>query len=239
MIRFEGLKKSFGELVVLNGIDVEICQGRITAIIGPNGSGKSTLIKCVLGLITPDEGTIHIGPHQIGKNAAYKSVIGYMPQHAEFPENITVGQLVAFLKELRHSSEARDEELFEILHLDREINKKIKTLSGGTRQKVNAYLAFLFNPRILILDESTAGLDPVSSSHLKDKILSEKRKGKSIILTSHIMSELEELAEEVIFLLDGRVRFHGSMESLKLETGEERLERSVAQIMKGTESWAR
>lgn len=107
------------------------------------------------------------------------------------------------------------------------------TLSGGTRQKVSAALAFLFNPPVLILDEPTAGLDPVSVELLKEKIIEERKRGKLIIVTSHIMSDLEELAEQVIYLHEGKIRYNSSIEELKRATGESRLGKAIAKFMIG------
>ncbi|MBI2417540.1 MAG: ATP-binding cassette domain-containing protein, partial [Ignavibacteriales bacterium] len=108
----------------------------------------------------------------------YIAKIGYMPQIASFPENLSVKELLTLLKEIRNVNEKFDDELIHLLNLEKEFEKRIKTLSGGTKQKLNAVIAFLFNPQILILDEPSAGLDPVSSSILKDKILKEKNAGK-------------------------------------------------------------
>ena len=237
MIRLVTLEKNFGKLEVLKGVSFEIQKGAITAIIGPNGSGKSTIIKSVLGLVKPDRGDIFVKNQKISGESSYKKAIGYMPQAAKFPENLRLNELVGMIKDLRHNPSNTDEELFQQFRLENEMDKAVRTLSGGTRQKVNAYIAFLFDPDILILDEPTAGLDPISSSFLKDKILKEKSKGKTVILTSHIMSELEELSEKVVFLLDGKICFEGSVEQLRENTGENKLERSIAHIMKGHALW--
>ncbi len=237
MIRIVNLEKSFKKLDVLKGVRFEIQSGAITAIIGPNGSGKSTIIKSILGLVRPDKGEIFVKGEKLNGGSDYKKAIGYMPQSARFPENLRLGELISMIKDLRHNPAGTDEELFHLFELHKETDKALRTLSGGTRQKVNAYLAFLFGPDILILDEPTAGLDPISSAVLKDKILKEKAGGKTIILTSHIMSELEELSEKIVFLLDGRICFDGSVEELKEGTGEHKLERSIAHIMKGHALW--
>jgi Cu-processing system ATP-binding protein len=111
-------------------------------------------------------------------------------------------------------------------------DKPMRTLSGGTTQKVSAALAFLFNPKVLILDEPTAGLDPLASEILKAKILKAKAEGKLIIVTSHIMSEVEEIADKIMYLFEGKVNFYKSIVELKAETGEEKLGKAIAQIMK-------
>ena len=232
MITVRSLAKQFGPLRVLNGLDLEIRTGRVTAVIGPNGSGKTTLIKSVLGLTRPDGGEIHVGGVRVNGDHAYRSRIGYMPQLAHFPENLTGAEVMNMLADLRGVTLAEcDMELGRLFDIAPQLAKPVRTLSGGTRQKVNAICAFMFRPDVLILDEPTAGLDPVASGILKDKIVRERQAGRTFILTSHIVSELEELSDDVAFLIDGTVRFSGTMADLKQRTGEPRLERAVARLM--------
>jgi Cu-processing system ATP-binding protein len=231
MIEITGLSKRFGALRVLEGLDLRIAPGRVTALVGPNGAGKTTLVKAILGLARPDGGAVVVGGTRVNGDCGYRARIGYMPQIASFPENLTGAELLAMLKDLRGPAATLDEELVERLALADQLGKPMRTLSGGTRQKVNAVAAFLFAPELLILDEPTAGLDPVSSSVLKDKILAERGRGKTFIVASHIMGELEELADDVVVLLDGRLRFAGEVRELALRTRQRTLERAIAQIM--------
>lgn len=231
MIQLAGVTKRFGTLPVLQGIDLDVRAGRVTAIVGPNGAGKTTLIKILLGLARADAGTLRVNGAVVDGDGAYRAGIGYMPQIARFPENLTGAELLNMVRDLRGGSATADEELIAAFRLEAELRKPLRTLSGGTRQKVNAALAFLFDPALLILDEPTAGLDPVSSTVIKDKILAERGAGKTLILTSHIMSELEELADDVAFLIDGRVRFAGAVHELKTQTRQRSLERALAHLM--------
>jgi Cu-processing system ATP-binding protein len=231
MITIDNLNKWFGAFEVLKGISAEIQKGSITYLVGPNASGKTTLIKSILGLVKPTRGTIILDGEKLNGNFSYRKKIGYMPQTASFPENLTVEEIINMIKDFRETSTTYDEELIDKFSLHKEFKKRLKNLSGGTRQKVNACIAFLFNPEIMILDEPTAGLDPVSSSILKDKILSEHKNGKTIIFTSHFLSELEELAEQVIFLLEGQIRFNGTKDKLINSTDKHNLERAIASIM--------
>ena len=231
MITFDSVTKRFGDQPVLRGVDLAVRPGRVTAILGPNGAGKTTLIKCVLGLVRPDAGRIGIGGETIGDDPHYRERIGYMPQIARFPENLTAAELLAMLRELRRDAAAVDDSLIRAFALEPHLKKPLRTLSGGTRQKVNAVLAFLFRPELLILDEPTAGLDPVASSTLKDRVVLERDAGRTVVLTSHIMSELEELTDDVAFLLDGVVRFAGSLHDLKMRTRQLNLERAIAHMM--------
>jgi Cu-processing system ATP-binding protein len=109
----------------------------------------------------------------------------------------------------------------------------LRTLSGGTRQKVSAALAFLFDPQVLILDEPTAGLDPLSSEILKEKIITEKKKHKLILITSHILSDLDELTTHILYMQEGKMQFFKDLETIQEETGEIRLAKAIARIMKG------
>lgn len=232
VVSASGLTKRFGRLQVLRGVDFAIRAGRVTAILGPNGAGKSTIIKVLLGLTRSDDGSLAVHGQPVGGDPAYRAHVGYMPQHARFPENLTGREVIHLLRDLRGDAVPEDDELFESFALGPELDKPVRTLSGGTRQKLNAAVAFMFRPALLVLDEPTAGLDPIASGVLKDKILRARRAGTSIILTSHVLSELQELVDDVVFLLEGRVEFEGSLRRLTEATGETRLERAIASLMR-------
>ena len=155
-----------------------------------------------------------------------------MPQIGRYPENMKIRQVVEMLRDIRKDAKETDEELIGLYGLEAMYDKRMGALSGGTRQKVSAALACLFDPKILILDEPTAGLDPIAAEIMKSKILKEKRKGKLILITSHVMSEIEEVADEVLCMVDGQVRFYETVAALKEQTQEDRLNRAVAKIMK-------
>ena len=231
MVETHGLCKRFGRLTVLDGIDLSIVRNRVTAIVGPNAAGKTTLIKTILGLIRPDGGTISVDGKPTGRDHEYRSRIGYMPQIARFPDNLSATDLFEMLRNLRGPGAKVDDRLIGAFALEAEVSKPLRTLSGGTRQKVNAVMAFLFSPDLLILDEPTAGLDPVASGVLKSRISEDRAAGKTFIVTSHIMSELEELADDVIFLNEGRVAFAGPVDEIKTLTRQTNLERAIAAMM--------
>ena len=232
ILHVDGLTKRFGTRPVLQHVSVAIARGRVTAILGPNGAGKTTLIKILLGLTRRDSGGIELDGHVLGDDPKARATIGYMPQIARFPENLTGAELMEMLVDLRGPSATLDRDLVEAFRLAGDLTKPLRTLSGGTRQKVNAVLAFLFSPTLLILDEPTAGLDPIASGVLKDKIRQERERGGTFILTSHVMTELEELADDIVLLLDGSVRFAGSLRELTTRTKQINLERAVAQLMR-------
>jgi Cu-processing system ATP-binding protein len=231
MIDVVGVSKTFGSLTVLDGLDLSVRPGRVTAVVGPNAAGKTTLIKIMLGLTHPDRGRIMLDGRPTTADGAWRARIGYMPQIARFPENLSARHLLELLTRLRGAGAAPDETLIHLLGLEPQLDKPLRTLSGGTRQKVNAVMAFLFAPDLMILDEPTAGLDPISSSILKDKITLERAGGRTVVIASHIMSELEELADDVAVLLDGKVRFAGPLDELMRRTHQVNLERAIAQLM--------
>ncbi len=231
MIRISGLRKRFGTLDVLRGVDARVGKGRITGIVGPNAAGKTTLIKMILGLTRPDAGEILVDGTRVNGDESYRAAIGYMPQIARFPSSLTGVELIAMLRGLRGTEAPMDESLIDWFGIRGDLGRKLNSLSGGTRQKITAVTAFLFRPDLLILDEPTAGLDPRSSSLLKDRILEDRARGKTFIITSHIMSELEELADELIFIDEGMVRFSGSIRQMIDQTRQPTLERAVAALM--------
>ncbi len=237
MIEVKGLEKRFGKLEVLKNISFNVEPGKITAIVGPNGSGKTTIIKSVLGLVKPNNGDILINSKSVLGEYLYRKDIGYMPQSASFPENLTVREVIKMICDLRNLNIEPNPKLIDALNLSPEMNKQIKNLSGGNKQKVSAVISLMFNPSIIILDEPTAGLDPVVSNNLKEIIIDERKNNKSIILTSHIMSEIEELADHIIFLIDGKIKFDGSVLSLLTYKGESKLEKAIANLMKEKSAW--
>jgi Cu-processing system ATP-binding protein len=231
MIRIQHLFKSFDSLEVLKDVSLEIRRGAITAVLGPNASGKSTLIKCILGLVNPDSGKIFVDDEPIAKRWHYRGKIGYMPQIARFPENLTVDELFAMLRDLREGEEDVDIELFARYELGTMGRKRLGQLSGGTRQKILAAMALLFGPKILILDEPTVGLDPVAATAFKDKLRKERAAGRTILLSSHLVNEVEELADHIVYLQDGRPFFDGTMEEIKRATAESKLDRALVRVM--------
>lgn len=232
MIIASNVTKQFGKLKALDNVSVKCNKGECIALIGPNGSGKTTFIKCMLGMVVSDSGFITFNDKNILHDWKYRANIGYMPQIGRYPDNMTIGQILDMMKDIRGKNDATlDDDLIIGFGLNTLLSKRMRTLSGGTRQKVSASLAFLFNPDVLILDEPTAGLDPVASEILKEKIIAEKKKGKLILITSHILSELDDLVTQVIYMQDGKLCFHKSIEDLREDTGEHKLSKAIASVM--------
>ncbi|WP_010256404.1 ABC transporter ATP-binding protein [Myroides injenensis] len=230
MIKINNLHKKFGENQVLKGVDLEIGKG-VLAILGPNGSGKTTLNKCILGMVFPDKGDILIDNQNISRQWEYRKQIDYLPQIANFPNNITVAELIEMIKDLRNINDKEEKRFVDLFKLSSFLNKKLNNLSGGTKQKVNLLLTFMFDNPILILDEPTTGLDPAALIILKQLIIEAKEKGKTILVTSHIMDFVEEISDEIIFILEGKIYFKGTIIKLKEHTKQDNFEHAIASIL--------
>ncbi|MFA5557707.1 MAG: ABC transporter ATP-binding protein [Flavobacteriaceae bacterium] len=233
MIDIKNLNKKFGKHHVLKDVSVTSKKGECIALVGPNGCGKTTLIKSFLGMVVPDSGSIDFDGKSVLGEYEYRNRIGYMPQIGRYPDNMTIGQVFEMVQEIRQSNHL-DKELYDAFKIEQLAHKKMSTLSGGTTQKVSAALAFIFNPEVLILDEPTAGLDPLASEILKEKIVKEKEKGKLVLITSHLLSELDDLVSEIIFMHEGRIEFHKPVQQLKDETQEDKLSRAISKVLKTT-----
>ena len=232
MIKIKNLTKKFNKFTALQNIDLECKKGHSIAFIGPNGCGKTTLIKCILGLNVVEFGDILVSGNSVKKNFLYREKIGYMPQIGKYPENMTIGQTIKMIQDNRKNVENIDTELLEAFELPKLYDKKMSTLSGGTTQKVSAVLAFMFHPEIIILDEPTAGLDPLASEILKNKIIKERKNGKLIIITSHLLSELDDMVNEIVFINEGKILVHQSVEDLKTETQQTKISDAITNILK-------
>ena len=230
MVSIQNLHKRFSKNIVLSGVDLNINKGGIFAVLGPNGSGKTTLIKSILGMVIPNKGKIEVLGENIKKSSNYRYKIDYLPQIANFPNNLKVRELIRMIKDLRGKT-SEDQRLIELFKLEPFLNKKLGNLSGGTKQKVNIVLAFMFDSPLIILDEPTTGLDPISLIRLKELIQVEKGRGKTILITSHIMSFVEEVSDEIVFLLEGKIYFKGSISELKSKTNQPDFEHAIASIL--------
>lgn len=230
MIKFENISKRFGKLTVFDKLDLDIDRSGIVSILGPNASGKTTLIKMLLGMVIPNSGNIIYNDKSILKDWNYRKDISYLPQIAHFPENLRVKELISLVKNIRQQ-DSDEQELIDLFKLESSLDKKLGHLSGGTVQKVNLTLCFMFDSPIIVLDEPSNGLDPMALVSLKDLILREKEKGKLILLTTHIMSLVEELSERIVFLLEGDIVFDGTNEELKMIYGTNNIERALAKLL--------
>lgn len=234
MIEIKNLTKQFNKFTALNDVNLSFKNGHSIALIGPNGCGKTTLIKCILGLNVVENGDVLVDEKSVKEDYRYREIIGYMPQIGRYPENMTIQETIKMIKDTRkNTGDHLDTELLEAFELENIYDKKMRTLSGGTTQKVSAVLAFLFNPKVIILDEPTAGLDPLATEILKNKIIKEKNKGKLILITSHLLSELDDIITEIVFMNEGKVVVHQSVEELKEQTHTQKISDGIISILKG------
>ena len=232
MIELKGVSKNFGITQALDNVNLKLGSEQCIGLIGPNACGKTTMIKSILSIVIPTSGDILIDNKSIKDDVSYKSMIGYMPQIGRYPENMSIGQVVDMIKSIRNDNKPLDDELWNAFDLSKMKDKKMHTLSGGTIQKVSATIAFMFNPKILILDEPTAGLDPLASEILRDKIKKERSNGKLIIITSHLLNELNDVLSHIIFMEEGKVVFYKDIDNLLQETGQPSISKSISYLLK-------
>lgn len=232
MIKIDHLTKSFRRQVVLSDVSLTLPASSITAIIGPNGSGKTTLMKSIIGLVRPDKGAITLNGVSTLNGPAARANIGYMSQVARYPENLTATELISMVRGLRRNRQADcAEELTDLFELRPHLSKQMRMLSGGTRQKVGAVLAMMYSPAALLLDEPTAGLDPIATDRFKQRVINARKLGVTVVVTSHVLAEIQEIADQLVYLNEGRVAYQGPIDQLLQSTGEQALSRAVPVLM--------
>lgn len=229
MIRYSHISKSFGKNTVLEDVSLTLDSPGFYALLGPNGSGKTTLMKSTLGLVHPDAGTIEWKGQPL-QGDEYRSQLAYLPQIARFPENLTAAEFFQLIENVRGYAQ-RKHQLIERFGVNSFIDKPLRALSGGMRQKVNIVGSLMYDTPLLLLDEPTIGLDPVALIELKNFLREEEESGKYILVTTHILHFVEEMAKQVIFILDGRVYFRGTPEELCASTQETQMENAIAHIL--------
>ena len=232
MITCSRVTKRYGSTIALHEMECAVEKGRTVGIIGPNGSGKSTLIKSILGLVHPTSGGIILDGQDTSMNCDYRRRLGYVPQLARFPQELTGSNVIELISGLRPDPPTKKDELIELFSFGPELNKRTKAMSGGTRQKLSVILAGMYDPDILVLDEPSAGLDPIANIKLKDYLHALRHKGRTILITTHIMTDLDELADDLLLLIEGTLRYQGTVRDLKMQTQEPQLERAVAAFLR-------
>lgn len=207
MMQVKNLRVQYGKSLAVKGISFDAEAGSILSVIGPNGSGKSSLLKSIVGLVKPTGGCIEF---KGGEEGDTNFKIGYMPQAPLFPKNVKVSELVDFLKELESSDPKEFQDLFDLLGLKNYENIKFGSLSGGTKQKVNILQCFSTRKPVYIVDEPTASLDPYISNLLKEILLRKKKEGALIIFSTHILNEVEEIADRFLLMSEGSLLIEDS-----------------------------
>ena len=226
------LGKRYGKLWALQGVNASFHAGETVAVIGPNGSGKSTLIKILLGLVRSTTGHIDVLGLRAGGDPESRARIGYMAQIARYPETLRISDLLNMMRDVRGlSNDQLDDTLVRDLGLSGQLNKRMGALSGGTRQKVSAVLAFRTRPEVLVLDEPTAGLDPASAARLIAEVGHARERGCTVLITSHLMDEVGHIADRIAYLGEGRLRFLLSPTEILASTGTDRLSQGIANLL--------
>lgn len=228
MISISALHKNYGSFEVLKGIDLNIQDGQVLGLVGPNACGKTTLMKCLLGLCHFSKGKVRIQNLDIENGTEYRKLVGYMPQNPDFPGNLQVQEILKMMEDLRGESAKFKNELIEYFSLEDSLDKAFEVLSGGTKQKVAAVLAFMFEVPVLILDEPTVGLDPVSGAKFKELVRERAKAGSTVIIVSHVLSELEQVATDIAFIFEGKVLAATSLDELRKKSTD--LEKAVMEI---------
>ncbi|AEC51890.1 ABC-type transport system, ATPase component, putative multidrug transporter [Pyrococcus sp. NA2] len=229
-IEIKDLWKSYGNFKALRGINLEVREGEIFALLGPNGAGKTTLVRILAEGLGYDKGEIRIFGEKLSKRTA--RLIGYVPQESIAYDLLTVKENLEFYADLYDAPADRIDELIERFELPPK--KKAKELSGGFRRRLNLAISLLYDPKILILDEPSTGLDVSSRRKLWEFIREFKEEGKTILLTTHYMEEAEALADRVAIMNEGKVIAVGKTDELKALIGEESIIQ-VEGILKGVE----
>jgi len=204
-LEVSGLRKKYGQVNALDGVDFEVRSGEIFGLLGPNGAGKTTTVECLLGLRRPDAGELSIlGMKHPQDSAAIKTRIGAQLQTTAMYPNLKVRELLQLFGDLFSTSRPADE-LIELLGLQEKAGTLSKNLSGGQRQRLAVALALVNNPDLIFLDEPTTGLDPQARRSLWDVIEGQRQQGKTVLLTTHYMEEAERLCDRVAVMDQGRI----------------------------------
>ena len=215
ILEISNLTKRFGKFKALDGVNLEVNKGEIYGFIGPNGAGKTTTIRVLLGILKATEGNAQIFGMDAWNDAVeiHKN-IAYVPGDVNLWPNLTGGEVIDLFVKLRGSNnKSRREELIESFQLDP--TKKCRTYSKGNRQKVALVAAFASDADLYILDEPTSGLDPLMENIFQEYVMKAKEEGKSVLLSSHILSEVEKLCDKVSIIREGKIIESGSLEDLR------------------------
>ena len=206
MIEFAHIHKRYGHTVAIADLSIDIKAGETLALVGPNGAGKTTLIRTLLGLVRPTAGVVRVAGHDVQQNGvAARQQIGYLPQRAVLYANLTVAENLAFLAQIRNVTQARIAETIDILRLESVLDRPARVLSGGMIQRLGLAQALLADPPILVLDEPTVSLDPPSVAIFKALLRDQHMAGKTVLLASHILGDVQELADRVAIIDHGRL----------------------------------
>ena len=219
IIVIDQLKKSYGKIQAVNGISMSVEHGEIFGFLGPNGPGKTTTIRCMLDVIRPTRGTIRVlGLDAQRDKLALHQYIGYLPGDVHLPGQMTGKQIINYFSRLQGSEPVLLRDL--VARFDVEMKRPLKGYSKGMRQKIGIVLAFMCDPQVLILDEPTSGLDPLLQKVFNEFLLEEQARGKTIFMSSHIMSEVEKVCHRIAVIRKGELVTVEEVETLREKAGQ-------------------
>jgi ABC-2 type transport system ATP-binding protein len=219
VIVIDTLHKSYGKIQAVKGISMRVERGEIFGFLGPNGAGKTTTIRCMLDVIRPTSGTLHV----LGLDAQRDKMelhrhIGYLPGDVRLPGQMTGKQIINYFSRLQGRQPVLLDDL--VARFDVEIKRPLKGYSKGMRQKIGIVLAFMCDPDVLILDEPTSGLDPLLQRTFNEFLLQEQERGKTIFMSSHIMSDVEKVCQRVAVIRQGEIVTIEEVEKLRQKAGQ-------------------
>lgn len=216
MISIQRMTKRFGKFTAVDGVSLEIKEGEIFALLGPNGSGKTTTMKSIVGLVKPTSGRILVNGIDVQAHPKEaKSAVSYLPQRVVFPENLTAREIVRFFGRLRGVPISKSDEVLEKARFNGFSDKQVAEFSGGMIQRLGLAVIALPNAQVLLLDEPTASLDPQGVKRFREFVLEQKEQGKTIVFSTHMLAEAEQLADRVGIFVGGRLVAQESVESLR------------------------
>lgn len=216
IVDFKNIKKSYGKKEVLKGIDISIPKGKIVGILGPNGSGKSTMIKLINGLLHPDSGSVEI--NGIVPSIETKKLVSYLPERTYLNDWMKVKDILEFFSDFYKDFDInKANEMMKSLKVDK--NEKLKTMSKGTKEKVQLILVMSRRADLYILDEPIGGVDPAARSYILKTILSNYSQDSTLLIATHLISEIENICDEIIFISNGEVVLQGDVEEIREEKG--------------------
>ena len=214
IVEFKNVYKKYGKFEALKGIDIKIPRGKIVGLLGPNGSGKTTMIKMMNGLLTTDEGEVLINDMKPGIET--KKIVSYLPEKTYLNDWMKVSDIIAFFKDFYEDfDELKALQMLKTLNIDE--NSKLKTLSKGTKEKVQLILVMSRKADLYILDEPIGGVDPAARSFILDTILKNFDENSTLLIATHLISEIENICDEVVFLAYGEIVLQGNVDDIKAE----------------------
>lgn len=214
LVECKGLKKNYGKIPVIKELDLSLERGRIIGILGPNGSGKTTLIKILAGILNKNDGEVTISGKSIGIET--KKIVSYLPERTYFSPNMRVKDTINFFEDFYEDFRRdRAEQMLESLNISK--NSKIKQLSKGTREKVQLVLVMSREAEVYLLDEPMGGVDPAARDYILKTILTNYNENASVIITTHLISDVEKVLDHVVFIKNGEIVFHKDVDVIREE----------------------